>query len=287
METPEWWLNLAPHLSIANRSKGTIDTPTVAENLVTTLQTVLDREGYLHLPKTQDPQHIANLGKAVDLLVRQGLPPVFLFVYDEAWFAFYRLHHVVHAALGATYLVLPDFWAWFVDPRNGGAGWRPHRDKGHRALFIDRRPRSLTVWIPITAATPLNGCMYLVPAHRDPTYGTMDDQNYLFEYPDIRALPGQSGDSFIWNQAVLHWGARSSEMGKEPRISMALEFQRADVEPFNTPFFQPLTLLSFEQRLALISKQIYQYRHMYNVSAAMLAFVERWLPRLPTLSRVG
>ena len=29
---------------------------------------------------------------------------------------------------------------------------------------------SLTTWIPLTDVSPLNGCMYLLPAHMDPKY---------------------------------------------------------------------------------------------------------------------
>ena len=43
-------------------------------------------------------------------------------------------------------------------------------DKGRRALFEDGSPKSLTTWIPLSNATALNGCMYIVPALHDPTF---------------------------------------------------------------------------------------------------------------------
>jgi len=33
----------------------------------------------------------------------------------------------------------------------------------------------LTTWIPLSRATPLNGCLYIVPAPLDPTYATPDE----------------------------------------------------------------------------------------------------------------
>src|SRR5581483_4001555 len=141
--------------------------------------------------------------------------------------------------LGGKYCFLPDFWVWNVDPAKGDAGWQPHRDKGRVALFDDGSPKSLTTWIPLSSSTPLNGCMYIVPAMHDMTYGTAEEANWKFDYSSIRALPGEPGDFFIWNQAVLHWGSKTSPRAKESRISIAFEFQRADIPAFNNPLIDP------------------------------------------------
>ena len=90
----------------------------------------------------------------------------------------------------------------------------------------------------------------------------------------VRALPVEPGDYLIWNQAVLHWGSRSSRLAQGPRISMALEFQRGDVAPFNGPLLPPLTRPGFEARLKLVAKQILQYRHMYPLTPAMQGLAE-------------
>jgi ectoine hydroxylase-related dioxygenase (phytanoyl-CoA dioxygenase family) len=145
------------------------------------------------------------------------------------------------------------------------------------ALYSDGTPKSLTVWIPLTNATPLNGCMYIIPANRDKTYNTSDENEWKFDYPDVRALPGQAGNVFVWNQAVLHWGSRTSRFAEEPRISVAFEFQRADVPPFNQPLLNPKHLPSFEARLKLIAKQLLQYKHMYPLSPAMEQFSQNVL----------
>lgn len=92
---------------------------------------------------------------------------------------------------------------------------------------------------------------------------------------DVRALPAKPGDVLGWNQAILHWGARSSRRATEPRISFACEFQRGDVEPYNRPLLDPQQLPPIEMRLALIGKQILQYRHMYGLSDAMTEIATR------------
>jgi hypothetical protein len=209
------------------------------------------------------------LAAAVTRLKTLALPPPFLFLFDEAWAAFAALAPDLSLFLGA-YRILPDFWVWHVDPAAGEAGWTPHVDKGGRALDAEGRPLSLTAWIPLTPATPLNGCIYIVPASRDPQYGAdVGGRSIPFALPAVRALPAEPGEYLIWNQAVLHWGSASSRFADGPRLSMALEFQRGDVAPFNRPLLDPAAPPPFAERLRLVGKQILQYRHMYPLTPDM------------------
>ncbi|MDG2521275.1 phytanoyl-CoA dioxygenase family protein [Caulobacter segnis] len=234
-------------------------------------------EGYFQDRDEQLVDLADRLSHAIEHCAQLGIPPVFIFLFDEAWAAFYRQHQMLSKFLGPDCQVLPDFWAWRVDPTAGQAGWKPHRDKGSAALAPDGTPLSLTMWVPLNEASPLNGCMYLLPANRDPVYGTPQDKNWQIDLPSIRALPGAPGDYFIWNQAVLHWGGQSSAFAQKPRISMALEFQRADVAPFNRPLLGTLPFLTFQDRLKLIAKQITQYKHMYPLPPEMQALAQKVL----------
>jgi hypothetical protein len=221
------------------------------------------REGYF---QETDPTLAAlapALADGVTRLVELDLPPPFLFMFDEAWNAFRALQPMLASLLGDDYWMLPDFWTWHVDPKAGESGWKPHRDKGAMSLAPDGSPLSLTVWAPLTAATPQNGCMYIVPADRDPLYGTANMGQIGCEPAAIRALPVVPGEYLCWNQAVMHWGGQTSPFAPHPRMSMAFEFQRRDARPFNQPLMDPNVYLTFEQRLRLIAKQILQYQHMY------------------------
>jgi hypothetical protein len=267
IRNPQFWQSFAPRLHI-QKSPVLSDfrmlqpTPELNEGL----KRQIKQEGYFHIQSVDWDVDLKLMADTVRALSAAGLSPVFAFMYDEFWIPFYKLHAIYSSLIGPDYLVLPDFWIWDVDPKRGESGWRPHRDRSFGSLLPDGSPKSLTTWIPISQATPLNGCMYIVPANFDPTYGTPNDKEWKFEYSSIRALPGNPGDFFIWNQAVLHWGSKTSPRATESRVSMAFEFQRGDVPAFNSPTIKPLSILTFDDRLKLIAKQILQYRHMYKVA---------------------
>lgn len=235
------------------------------------LEETFRREGYFQLDRIVPGSIVGHLRRAVETMHAMGSPLAFAFLDDSFWSTMAALSAVLKKLLGLDYQQLPDFWAWRLDPQREDAGWRPHRDKGFQALLPDGSPKSLTLWINLTDVTPLNGCMYVVPAHLDPPSAYVDkpDPRIPANMQDIRALPAPAGTVFGWNQAILHWGGRSSRRAIEPRISFACEFQRGDVPPWNQPLLDPHNPPSFELRLALIGKQILQYRHMYGLSESM------------------
>jgi hypothetical protein len=70
-------------------------------------------------------------------------------------------------------------------------------------------------------------------------------------------------------------------MSAEPRISMSVEFQRADLAALEGVVFDPTIMFTFEQRLVLIATQIIKYRHMQAAGADLEAFALEWRTRLP------
>ncbi len=260
-EQREHWHALAPGLHIEDRSL--LESVACLE-LAPGAAAQFRDDGYLQ-GNADWGLDVKLMADTVRALSAAGLSPLFAFVYDEFWYPSFKLHLLHAALLGGSYGLLPDFWILDVDPKKGGAGWRPHRDKGRRALFDDGSPKSLTTWIALSPATPLNGCLYVVPAQHDPTYATADETEMKFEYQSIRALPAGPGDFFVWNQAIFHWDGKSSPQAAESRVSMAFQVQRADVPPFNAPLIEPLAVLPFEARLKLIARQLYRYRHLYEL----------------------
>ncbi len=266
-QNPDYWRSINSDLSISedltskSGSELTVE-PEQMENLLLNLK----KDGYFQINSILPASDVLRLSTAIERLRLEGWPPPFAFIYDEFWLTFCRLSPILSAVLGSGYRQLPDFWAWYVDTSNTEKGWGPHRDKTLNTLLPDGMPKSLTIWIPLKDAIPLNGCMYILPATLDPNYGGDRSKKEITNLQDIRALPATAGSVLCWNQAVLHWGGRSSDRAPHPRISFAFEFQRDDVDPYNTPLLDPSTPPHFNQRLGLIGKQILQYKHMYHLS---------------------
>lgn len=264
---PDFWLENFPGLTINDRLKTwNRPSPALPDETRNLYFARMLEEGYFQDQSAACARIVPKLAEAVFRCRELDIPPPFIFLFDETWECFYAQDAMIRFFLGDAYKVLPDFWTWHVDPTAGEAGWRPHRDKGRATLAANGVPTTLTLWIPLTESTPQNGCMYVLPANMDPVYNTENEKAWQVDMAAIRALPGKPGDVFCWNQAVLHWGSRTSRFAKGPRISMALEFQRGDINAWNTPLIEPFANLDFRQRLALVGKQILQYKHMYPLA---------------------
>lgn len=277
---PEYWTSLNPDLTI-NGNRQDSDSLAISDEQLARVSHNMIVEGYFQIDQLLAVDQVRRLAHAVIRLHERQCPPVFVFVYDEFWMICVRLAPLLRTVLTDDYRQLPDFWVWYVDPKTQATGWRPHRDKGFGSLLPDGAPKSLTMWIPLTDATPLNGCIYVVPAHLDPSslYVDKEDKRMPENLQDVRALPIAVGGVLGWNQAILHWGGRSSQRAPEPRISFACEFQRGDVEPYNRPLLDPHQPPPFEQRLGLIGKQVLQYRHMYGFSDTLSSLGEQLTKR--------
>ena len=266
VDSIEQWRGLCPALHI----EGELNGPAYRFDRLGELLDDLRAEGYVQVPDVLGSATVEPLRDCIQLLHRSGIPLPFAFAFDEFWLIYQGLSEFISAALGGEYRALPDFWAWYVPPTDQGAGWGPHRDRVTPSLEADNSPHSLTVWLPFTDAIPLNGCMYVLPAHLDERFRTRvwdgPGNNQVTDPQAIRALPATAGSFLAWNQAVLHWGGRASRLATEPRISVAFEFQRADRPAFNQPLLNPSRLPSFTERLGLIGKQVLQYRHMYPLA---------------------
>lgn len=267
MNDKQFWQRMAPKLNVENADLFSERQLFAAdEAVIAAIMARLKTEGYFDIEALPWKLPLEEMVVVVREFHARGLPTVFAFVYDEFWAIYYALNRIVEGVLGKGFFRLPDFWAWFIDPAKAESGWKPHRDKTYLATFEDRSPMSLTIWIPLTDANPLNGCMYLVPADRDPAYGKFPPPPKIFNHEDIRALPASAGTVLSWSQNVLHWGSHSSPRAATPRVSIAMEFQSGKVKAMNSPVSNPYECPRLKFRLKLIGKQVLQYKHMYPLT---------------------
>src|SRR5262249_50438440 len=155
--------------------------------------------------------------------------PVFMYVYDDFYQLSCYVSELLATILGPGYRVLPSLVAWCIDARRDNPkGWHPHRDRDYDTIGAHGQPKSLSLWVPLTDATPLNGCMYCVPTSRDPDVRTRPAVNKVARPQDVRALPAAAGSVLGWHHAFLHWGGRASWRATTPRISFSIEYQRGD-----------------------------------------------------------
>jgi len=274
LEDINFWKKINPDLHIEdnafmNSQKSVGFTSEIINNICTDLS----EEGYFQTDPLDWNLPITKMADAIKQFVDFGWPTVFVFAYDEFMLIPHKLSQLLNKVLGENFKILPDYWAWYIDPLKAERGWAPHRDKGLDSLTADKNPKSLTIWIPLTDVSTKNGCMHVIPANWDPYFINPEIKND-FEAQNVRALPAKAGSALGWNQAILHWGGRASKKAQNPRVSIAFELQRNDITPFNNPLFSPYPLPDLKFRLKLIGKQILQYKHMYPLSDKMKSIAE-------------
>ena len=129
--------------------------------------------------------------------------------------------------------------AWYIDPVESQSGWVPHRDRLNMPCVRGDAPAYCTVWLALTEATPLNGCMHILPADFDRAYAANDfmtsahdDECARTWVQDIRALPCESAELLIWTGRALHFGGRSCPRASVPRISLACALSAPSFEGY-------------------------------------------------------
>ncbi|WP_254869968.1 phytanoyl-CoA dioxygenase family protein [Thalassospira sp. HF15] len=231
-------------------------------------------EGYFLIRDILPTDDLMKLRIGIEALVAGGLSPALIYLYDEAWDVFRRLRPLLTHFLGDRVALLPHFWAWHVDPRTDGSGWPPHRDYQGESVIGDDMLISLSLWVPLSNATPDNGCMHVLPRNFEKSYQTPVSEPSQVRLQDVRALPAKPGAVMGWRQDLYHWGGRASPHASEPRISLSLEFQNAAFDPLANELLALDNPPAFLQRLALIAAQFDKYRHMQSTDAKTLNWAQ-------------
>jgi len=240
-------------------------------------------DGYLQLPPLLSPAEVEAMAAAVEAVTGACGSPVFALVYDAFWALPWRLSGALAAILGGAPQLLPDCWVWKVNASPNDAGWSPHRDRDHGTIDDDGTPQIISLWLPLTDATPENGCIYALPAFRDPHYHTTNPEgrSTIQQLQHVRALPADAGAVLCWTHQLLHWGGASSAFAPHPRISVAFELQRQGLKPFSKPLFALDALPGFVERLGLIGRMLLQYQKMHPIAPALRKLAKQLRRHMP------
>jgi hypothetical protein len=285
LKSKDFWLEFFDKFSICDYDKAnSIDLVQMDEAAKSELRDWMLNDGYYQLKNNKHDIAIDAYAKLVKKLVEHQILPVFGFVYDEFWILQARIKNYVEAILGPGYKLRPCFWSWHLDPKKEEAGWKIHRDGNIETIKPDGSTSALSVWVALSEANPLNGCMYLVPMNRESVKPQEAGSKLDFDMSSIRALPAEAGDIFFWNHWVIHWGAKSSKRAKAARMSIAFELEEAGSNILGAPLLDPMHLPSFDDRLRMIAYQIRQYTHMYGFSKDLLNFADSILTAKSTLA---
>lgn len=271
LDNEDFWIKLNPALTVS-RSPFTSDLNDyeIDTGIVNSCVEQITVDGYFSTGPVLPQSDVQRVADAIEKIVDLNLPPVFIFVYDEAWQVFNRSTELVSAILDREYkLKMAGIWAWYIGKQ--GAGFRPHRDLNVLDVHSTGRPNNLTIWIPFTDSTPSNGCMYLLPTSLDPNYPDNLGKQDILDIQNIRAIPAAAGSILGWGANVLHWGAKSTPWAVQPRISIGVAYVRGDIDSVIDGYEENYGLgpelpldqhpeLPFASRLNAIGEAIWFYR---------------------------
>lgn len=275
-QSAEFWRRLAPDLTIsdAQPKSNKVDIPSdIAMRLV--------NDGFVKLKNPGLSAPVAKIAKAMDRIVAAGLPAAFIGVYDEVWAMIADMDGALGDVFDGNAAMVPDFWA-----AHGvaDAGFAAGRKRPGQGVFKDGRARNVTVWMPLTDATPDNGCVYVVPAGQDRNYGTPERADASL--PGIRALPAKAGDVLLWTGETYHWQSRPDRHNEDgPLMSLTWEFQSVNDAPIDGLFIESYPYVPFETRLGLLARQMPRHRGAFSGQPIWRAVQQTLSNRFPLTAK--
>lgn len=271
------WRSLAPWLSLDDTltwSAGSRPSRPIAAR-------GLGSSGYRHVTHFIEPAEARSMADAVRAIRGDGLPAVFLYVFDAPWLLLGRVHAALQEILGIDLEPLADVWAWLIDPRVDAGGWAVHRGWYEDVRGPQGAPSLVNVWVSLSRATLRNACMHLLPLDKDPDWPDRLGAESV-QLSSNHAVPSGPGSLLFWNANVLHSGGTCDPACDEPRVSASFTLRRTG---WNRCPVQPLpTALSFRTRLDLIATMISTYGARDLPAGASLF---DWAAATMTMQRLG
>ncbi len=253
-QSTAFWRRLAPELTIAEPPRNMLSHEAPPQQIPGDMQMKLVNDGFVHLRGVVPTANLTAVGRAMRRINDAGFPASFIGVYDEVWALVAGLRGVIDGLFHQGAALVPGFQA--IHPGQG-RGLSAGRRRPGRGVYGDGTPRNVTLWLPLTAATPDNGCVYVVPARFDRNYGRSDAARPDASLPGIRALPAAPGDVLIWTGETYHWQGRAARDNPDgPLLSLCWEFQsKADVA-LEGATIDSFPSVPFETRLSILARQM-------------------------------
>jgi hypothetical protein len=263
-QDPGYWVSLCPAMSI------TTDQPETASLKVpdSDLASVINEYrtyGHCAVHNAFGLGEIEALATAVNSVGEAGWPLIFAFVYDQLWSVgrAAKLRAFVSALIGPGYQPTISFWVNYVPATRGGSGFPPHRDDvqpGHHVV---------TCWVPLTPATPDNGCVYVIERDSenpdepiDLSCANLTAAQVLRALPRVRALPASPGSFLAWPNDTIHWGGMFLR-GEQARLALSFHFASADFENVDSSLRKALLserpLPRFDDRLRWVCQSMLRF----------------------------
>ena len=304
-DDPSFWRGLCPELSISEgedlrRHPGAFQGQRASEEECKRRRDRLVDDGYALVDDSIESEEVTGkISRSIaSLHTHRGLPATFSLLYDETWTLARSAAETLTSSTCPANRFNYDVLAWHVDPREGAAGFSPHRDRqpaeAAPTFHSDGVAKYVTQWVALTDASPENSCLYVIPKQCDPGYINGDDvdddnggdgdggdekrhtgsdplQRALStkeSYQNIRALPRRAGQSVLFTHRILHWGSRGNPNASAttgPRI--AISFVCSD-PTFEAPYLDGSlqdSLPSFRTRLLLVCAQLLIYYQRFDL----------------------
>src|SRR5438093_10171859 len=137
----DYWRRFCPALGVeagrrADMSESRALSPSELQRIAETFQT----DGYFHAETILPAPQLEHMRDCVARLRAAHWPPVFAFVFDQFWTAVKTapVEHLLSKTIGAGCRQNSVVWTYYVVPRDGASGWRPHTDgNGSHRLTMD------------------------------------------------------------------------------------------------------------------------------------------------------
>lgn len=259
------WAALAPSLKLSASLAPSGEFVDFGQEEIQKHVSGIRNEGYLITKSLVPPETRNSLINGIDELVSRRFNPTWALLYDDFWNLFMSMRPLAKSILGDNYKYVTGNYIFIVDNTDSASGWGVHRDLPFRnSIREDGLPDIMSLWVALTDATPLNSCLYCLPASRDPNYPHNLPNQSIQHVEDIECMAVQAGQVIGLNHGLLHWGSRSSSRGASRRVSFVFDIQRGDVPCYHEALLDPTSPITFEQRAAYVG-HVLLWLSRYNV----------------------